>query len=94
MLASLKKFVQTDKILSAFSKKNPSPTIWKSNIHGKRGGGGGGGGRGADKKWNIPLDIKSVGMSNLILKVFLKVCFSLTVIIMATDSLIMQRRLD
>ena len=37
-----------------------------------------------DKKWNIPLDIKSVGMSNLILKVFLKVCFSLTVIIMAT----------
>ena len=46
-----------------------------------------------DKKWNIPLDIKSVGMSNLILKVFLKVCFSLTVIIMATDSLIMQSRL-
>lgn len=57
-------------------------------------GGGGGGGRGADKKWNIPLDIKSVGMSNLILKVFLKVCFSLTVIIMATESLIMQRGLD
>ena len=56
--------------------------------------GGGGGGRGADNKWNIPLDIKSVGKSNLMLKVFLKVCFSLTVIIMATYSLILQRPLD
>ena len=44
LLASLKKFVQRVYILSAFSKKNPSPTMRKSNIHGKRGGGGGGGG--------------------------------------------------
>lgn len=44
--------------MSAFSKKNPSPTIWKSNIHGKRGGEGG---RGADKKMEHSIRYQKCG---------------------------------
>ena len=70
-----KNLIKESKFCRLFQRKNRVPLFENPTSLGKGGGGAGGGG--ADKKLNIPLDIKSVGMSNLILKVFLKVCFLL-----------------